>query len=90
MNVAPDVKQMEENLKQYPQQEVDRIMIRADKYLKYATAKKTGKRQSKLVSLTLMVLIENRKAVEEYKRTHSRTYPQRLTRWMHFKKAVWK
>lgn len=79
------------NADQFPesQEELVRLKGRAKKYLEYALDKEKGKRSSKILSLAIMISIERVKAVEEWKR-HHRTYPQPLTRWMHFKKAVWK
>ena len=79
------------NADQFPEskEELKRLKVRAQKYLEYALDKNKGKRSSKILSLAIMISIERVKAVEEWKR-HHRTYPQPLTRWMHFKKAVWK
>lgn len=76
---------------QFPesQEELARLKERAKRYLEYAIDKNKGKRSSKILSLAIMISIERCKAVEEWKK-HHRTYPQPLTRWMHFKKAVWK
>lgn len=80
------------NEDQFPesQEELVRLKARSERYLDYAIDKQKGKRQAKITSLAIMISLERVRAVDEYKRTHSRTYPQRLTRWMHFKKAVWK
>lgn len=79
------------NADQFPEskEELVRLKERARKYLEYAIDKNKGKRSSKILSLAIMISIERCKAVEEWKK-HHRTYPQPLTRWMHFKKAVWK
>ncbi len=79
------------NADQFPEspEELKRLKERAKRYLEYALDKEKGKRSSKILSLAIMISIERVKAVDEYKR-HHRTYPQPLTRWMHFKKAVWK
>lgn len=81
----------EMNVDQFPEsaEELKRLKGRAKKYLEYAIDKKKGKRSSKILSLAIMISIERVRAVDEYKR-HHRTYPQPLTRWMHFKKAVFK
>lgn len=71
------------------QEELVRLKGRAKKYLEFAIDNKKPNRKSKILSLAIMISIERVKAVEEWKR-HHRTYPQPLTRWMHFKKAVWK
>lgn len=79
--VAEDVKQMQENIKQYPKTEVDRLKIRAGKFHDYCVDKSKGKRSSKVLSLSLMILIERAKAVEEFKQSHKyRT----MSRWDHF------
>lgn len=79
------------NADQFPESpaELKRLKGRAKKYLEYAIDKEKGKRSSKILSLAIMISIERCKAVDEWKK-HHRTYPQPLTRWMHFKKAVWK
>ena len=79
------------NEDQFPesQEELVRLKGRAQKYLEYAIDKKKGKREAKITSLAIMISLERVKAVDEWKK-HHRTYPQPLTRWMHFKKAVWK
>ena len=79
------------NADQFPesQEELVRLKERAKRYLEYAIDKKKGKRSSKILSLAIMISIERVKAVDEWKRLH-RTYPQPLTRWQHFKKAVFK
>lgn len=78
------------NEDQFPESQVElvRLKERSTRYLEYAIDKTKGKRQAKITSLAIMISLERVKAVAEYKRTHSRTYPQQLTRWMHFKKAV--
>jgi hypothetical protein len=79
------------NEDQFPesQEELVRLKERAGRYLEYAIDKKKGKREAKITSLAIMISLERVKAVEHWKK-HHRTYPQPLTRWMHFKKAVWK
>lgn len=79
------------NEDQFPesQEELVRLKGRAEKYLKYAIDEKKGKRAAKITSLAIMISLERVRAVEEWKK-HHRTYPQPLTRWMHFKKAVWR
>ncbi len=79
------------NADQFPESpaELKRLKERAKRYLEYALDKEKGKRSSKILSLAIMISIERVKAVEEWKR-HHRTYPQPLTRWQHFKKAVFK
>jgi hypothetical protein len=79
------------NADQFPESpaELKRLKGRAKKYLEYALDKEKGKRSSKILSLAIMISIERVRAVDEWKK-HHRTYPQPLTRWMHFKKAVWK
>lgn len=79
--VNQDLKQMESNLAQYPSEEVERLKARAIKFLDYAADKKAGKRESKILSLSLMILIERAKAVDEFQRKHKyRT----MSRWDHF------
>ena len=79
------------NADQFPEspEELKRLKGRAKKYLEYALDKEKGKRSSKILSLAIMISIERVKAVDEWKKNH-RTFPQPLTRWMHFKKAVFK
>jgi len=79
------------NADQFPEsmEELKRLKGRAKKYLEYAIDKEKGKRSSKILSLAIMISIERVKAVDEWKK-HHRTYPQPMTRWMHFKKAVWR
>lgn len=79
------------NADQFPesQEELERLLARAKRYLDYARDPNKGNMKAKALSLAIMISIERVKAVDEYKR-HHRTYPQPLTRWMHFKKAVWK
>lgn len=79
------------NADQFPesQEELERLLARAKRYLDYARDPQKGKLGAKALSLAIMISIERVKAVDEWKR-HHRTYPQPLTRWMHFKKAVWK
>jgi hypothetical protein len=79
------------NADQFPEspEELKRLKGRAKKYLEYALDKEKGKRSSKILSLAIMISIERVKAVDEWKK-HHRTYPQPMTRWMHFKKAVWR
>ncbi len=79
------------NADQFPEtpEELKRLKERAKRYLEYALDKEKGKRSSKILSLAIMISIERVKAVNEWKKYH-RTYPQPLTRWQHFKKAVWK
>ena len=79
------------NADQFPEsdEELKRLKGRAKKYLEYAIDKEKGKRSSKILSLAIMISLERVKAVAEYKKYH-RTYPQQMTRWMHFKKAVFK
>ena len=78
------------NADQFPesQEELKRLLERGLKYVNYCIDHK-GKRKTKALSLAIMISIERVKAVDEWKK-HHRTYPQPLTRWMHFKKAVWK
>ena len=79
------------NADQFPesQEELKRLMARAKRYLDYARDPNKGKIKAKTLSLAIMISLERVRAVEEWKK-HHRTYPQPLTRWMHFKKAVWK
>ncbi len=79
------------NADQFPesQEELTRLLERAKKYLDYARDPQKGKLKAKALSLAIMISLERVKAVEEWKK-HHRTYPQPLTRWMHFKKAVGK
>ena len=79
------------NADQFPesQEELERLLARAKRYLDYARDPGKGKIKAKTLSLAIMISLERVRAVEEWKR-HHRTYPQPLTRWMHFKKAVWK
>jgi len=78
------------NADQFPesQEELKRLLERGIKYVNYCIDHK-GKRKTKALSLAIMISIERVRAVDEWKK-HHRTYPQPLTRWMHFKKAVWK
>lgn len=78
------------NADQFPesQEELKRLLERGLKYVNYCIDHK-GKRKTKALSLAIMISIERVRAVDEWKK-HHRTYPQPLTRWMHFKKAVWK
>lgn len=79
--IANDVKQMEDNIKHFPKSEVDRLKIRAGKFHDYCVDKSKGKRSSKVLSLSLMILIERAKAVEEFKQSHKyRT----MSKWDHF------
>ena len=81
MSRQQDHRQMEQNIAQYPADEVARLKARAIKFLDYAADKKAGKRESKILSLSLMILIERAKAVEEFKNSHRyRT----MSRWDHF------
>lgn len=79
------------NEDQFPESkaELKRLKVRAQKYLEYAIDKKKGNRAAKITSLAIMISLERVRAVTEYKKYH-RTYPQQMTRWMHFKKAVFK
>lgn len=79
------------NADQFPEskEELVRLKARAQRYLDYAIDNKKGNRKAKILSLAIMISIERVRAVDEWKK-HHRTYPQPLTRWMHFKKAVWK
>lgn len=78
------------NADQFPesQEELKRLLERGLKYVNYCIDHK-GKRKTKALSLAIMISLERVRAVDEWKK-HHRTYPQPLTRWMHFKKAVWK
>lgn len=71
------------------QSEFNRLKIRASKYIDFALTHKKKSKQL-IQSTALFIEGERTRAVEDYKATHSRTYPQPLTRWMHFKKAVCK
>ena len=68
--------------------EFKRLKVRAGKYLDYALRHKK-KNAALITSTALFVEGERQRAVDDWKR-HHRTYPQPLTRWMHFRKAVWK
>ena len=70
--------------------EHDRLKKRSLKFLAFAMPKVKTPKKVIVESHILMIAGERQAAVEQYKQLHKRTYPQRLSRWMHFKKAVWR
>lgn len=80
------------NADQFPesQEELERLLARAKRYLDYARDPNKGNMKAKALSLAIMISIERVKAVQEYRRKHPKLYEVRYTRWQYFKKAVWK
>lgn len=76
------------NADQFPEshKQLARLKKRADKYLRFAE-RVDIKRQTKVLSLAIMISIERVGAVKAWRESHSAHH---MSRWTHFKKAIWK